>query len=207
MASGVVAQLPLDARRIVVRGTSGSGKTTLARRIVATRGMPHVELDGVFHQKGWVPLDDEQFKGRIAEVAARDRWVVCGNYREVAPLLLARADTVVLFDLPKRTVMARIVWRTLRRVVRREELWNGNMERWANIFSLDKEVSVIAWAWQTHARRHEEIAAFLAHPPHGELRVVHVASAAGERVVYAGLVPHAKGVHETSRRGARWTSD
>jgi len=208
VASGVVAQVPLDARRIVVRGTSGSGKTTLARRIAATRGVPHVELDGVFHQKDWVPLDDEQFKARVAEVAAREAWVVCGNYRQVAPLLLARADTVVLYDLPKRTVMARIVRRTLRRVARREELWNGNRERWRNLFSFDKESSVIAWAWQTHAARHEEIAAFLDHPPRGDLRLVHVASVAQERQLREGLggTDAHVGHDATSRSAARWTS-
>jgi adenylate kinase family enzyme len=208
VASGVVAQLPLDARRVVVRGTSGSGKTTLARRIAATRGVPHVELDGVFHQERWVPLDDELFKARIAEVAARDEWVVCGNYRQVAPLLLARADTVVLYDLPKRTVMARVVRRTLLRVARREELWNGNTERWRNLFSLDKEVSVIAWAWQTHAARHEEIAAFLAHPPREDLQLVHVASVAQERRLYEGLGGTDAHVWRDtiSRSAARWTS-
>ena len=47
--------------------------------------------------------------------------------------------------------MRRIIWRSFRRAAARTELWNGNRERWRNFFSLDKEESVIAWAWQTHA--------------------------------------------------------
>ena len=113
--------------------------------------------------------------------------MVCGNYRDVADLVLARADTVVLFDLPRRTVMTRIVRRTLRRVARNEELWNGNRERWRNLVSTDPETSVIAWAWTTHPTRHREIASFLAAPPRDDLRVVHLSSAADERRVVAGL--------------------
>ena len=42
--------------------------------------------------------------------------------------MLERADTVVWLDLPRRVWLPRLVRRTLRRVVRREELWNGNRE-------------------------------------------------------------------------------
>ncbi len=137
----------------------------MAQRISATLRVTHVELDAVYHQPDWTPLSDEAFAARIASVAEQDAWVVCGNYRRVAELLMDRADTVILIDLPRSIVMARIVRPTLRRVVRRQELWNGNRERWRNLCSLDPEASVIAWAWTTHAERHEWIAEFLAHPP------------------------------------------
>jgi len=39
-----------------------------------------------------------------------------------------RADIVVWFDLPRRTVMRQVVTRTLRRAITRAELWNGNRE-------------------------------------------------------------------------------
>jgi adenylate kinase family enzyme len=187
VARTVVAQLPRDACRVVIRGTSGSGKTTLARRISAATGIPHVELDGVYHQPGWQPLSDEEFADRVSSIAADETWVVCGNYGQVADLLLARADAVVLYDLPRRVVMARILRRTLRRVVRREELWNGNRERWRNLFSTDPEVSVVAWAWTTHAARHAWTAEFLAAPPRDDLPLVHLTSALDERLLCAGL--------------------
>jgi adenylate kinase family enzyme len=186
-------QFPLDARRIIIRGTSGSGKTTLARRIAACRAIPHVELDGIYHLADWTPLDDEQFGAAVAAFMDDERWVVCGNYRQIAPLLLERADTVVLLDLPRRTVMSRVLQRSLRRAVLGEELWNGNKERFSDLFRSDPEVSIIAWAWTTHAQCHVEMGAFLANPPRDELGVVHVRSAAQLRRLSGALAARGSG--------------
>ena len=140
-------------RRVSVVGTSGSGKSTLGRALAARIGGDFLELDSVFHQPGWVPLDREEFRRRVAAAVAGERWVTDGNYSgNVRDLVWARADTVVWLDLPKRIVMRRIIWRSFRRVAWRQELWNGNRESWRNFLSVDKEESVIAWAWQTHTR-------------------------------------------------------
>jgi adenylate kinase family enzyme len=185
--SSAGVELPCDARRIVVRGTSGSGKTTLARAISASLGIPHVELDALFQQPSWTPLPDSVFIPKVQAVAEQESWVVCGNYRQVTPILLGRADTVVLYDLSRRLVMWRVVTRTLSRAVRNEELWNGNREGWRNIASLDPQTSIVAWAWTTHARRHEATLEMLAHPPHSGLRMVHLTSTREERQLYRAL--------------------
>jgi adenylate kinase family enzyme len=139
-------------RRVSVVGTSGAGKSTLSRALAGALGAECLELDSVFHQPGWVPLPRDEFRQRVAAVVAGERWVIDGNYTsQVKDLVWARADTVVWLDLPRRTVMRRIIWRSFRRAAARTELWNGNRERWRNFFSMDKEESVIAWAWQTHA--------------------------------------------------------
>ena len=44
--------------------------------------------------------------------------------------------------------MRRIIWRTIRRLAGHTELWNGNMERWRNLFTWDEQGSVISWVWQ-----------------------------------------------------------
>jgi hypothetical protein len=79
---------------------------------------------------------------------------------------------VVWLDLPKRTVMRRIIWRSFQRAARRIELWNGNRERWRNLFSLDKEESVIAWAWQSHDRNRTRYAAAMADSANAQLDFV-----------------------------------
>jgi len=159
-----------------VVGTSGSGKSTLARELAAIMGVPYLELDGVNHQPDWEPLPTDEFRRIVAAKAAEDGWVIDGGYSTVLPLVWARADTVAWLDLPKRTVMRQIIWRSLRRVARRQELWNGNRERWRNFFSWNPEESVISWAWHTHAAVRTRYAAAAADPANAHLRFVRLAS-------------------------------
>lgn len=163
-------------RRVSVVGTSGSGKSTLARELAAILGVPHLELDAVHHQPGWQPLPTDEFRRIVAAKTAADGWVIDGNYGRVRDLVWARADTVAWLDLPRRTVMRRLVWRTLRRVAGRQELWNGNRERWRNFFSWDPGQSVISWAWHKHAADRVKYAAAAADPANAHLRFVRLAS-------------------------------
>ena len=157
-------------------GTSGSGKSTLARELAEILGVPHLELDAVHHQPGWAPLPTDEFCRIVAARAAAGGWVIDGNYGRVRDLVWARADTVVWLDLPKRTVMRQVVWRTLRRVALRRELWNGNRERWRNFLTWNPEQSVISWAWHKHAPDHAKYAAAAADPASAHLRFIRLAS-------------------------------
>ena len=163
-------------RRVSVVGTSGAGKSTFAAALAALLGVPWLELDSVYHQADWTPLDLSSFRAHVGEVASGPGWVIDGNYSRVRDLVWARADTVVWLDLPRRTVMRRVVFRTLRRVGGRVELWNGNRERWRNFFTLDEHESVIAWAWKTHGSNRSRYAAELADPALSHLRVVRLRS-------------------------------
>ena len=157
-------------------GNSGSGKSTLAKALAARLAVPHIELDGIFHQPGWTPLPEEEFTRRVGEATAGDGWVIDGNYSVVRPLVWARADTVVWLDLPRGVVMRRIIWRTLRRAVSRAELWNGNREPWQNFFRRDPEASVIAWSWHRHATYRERYAAAALDPAWAHLRFIRITS-------------------------------
>ena len=163
-------------RRVSVVGTSGSGKSTLARELADILGVPHLELDAVHHQPGWAPLPTDEFRRIVAARAAAGGWVIDGNYGRVRDLVWARADTVVWLDLPKRTVMRQVVWRTLRRVALRRELWNGNRERWRNFLTWNPEQSVISWAWHKHAPDRAKYAAAAADPASAHLRFIRLAS-------------------------------
>jgi adenylate kinase family enzyme len=163
-------------RRVSVVGCSGSGKSTVGRRLAQDLGVPYIELDSIFHQPGWVPLPGDEFRRRVAEVTATGGWVIDGNYSTVRPLVWDRADTVVWLDLPRRTVMRQLIWRTLRRAAFRVELWNGNRERWANFFTWEPADSVISWAWHHYPAYRERYAAAAADPPHPGMTFVRLAS-------------------------------
>ncbi|MCM0638676.1 AAA family ATPase [Cellulomonas wangsupingiae] len=139
-------------RRVRVVGTSGSGKTTFARRLARALGAPHVELDEVFWGPGWVKRDLAEAHADLRARTAGPAWVADGNWESQLGDLLDGADAVVWLDHPRRTVMARVVRRALRRGILREELWHGNRESLANLLHLDPDQNIVLWSWTSHRR-------------------------------------------------------
>jgi adenylate kinase family enzyme len=168
-------------RRVSVVGDSGSGKSTLAAALAARLGVPYVELDSIFHQPGWTELPRDEFRARVEAVAAGENWVIDGNYTAVRDLVWARADTVVWLDLPRPLVMRRVIGRTLRRAVLRQELWNGNREPASNWLTLDPERSIIMWSWTQHAKYRVRYAQAMADPICAHLRFFRLRSPAEVR--------------------------
>jgi adenylate kinase family enzyme len=157
-------------RRISVVGNSGSGKTSVARAIAAVAGIPHLELDSVFHQPDWQPLDTAEFRKRVAEFTSGPAWVVDGNYSAVRDIVWRLADTVVWMDPPRHRVMRRLAARTLRRMVTRAELWNGNREEWRFLFNADE--SILLWAWTSHHKYRDRYLSAQADPENAHLEFI-----------------------------------
>jgi len=145
--------------RIAVHGASGSGKTTLATALADRLGVGRTELDGLFHQPGWTELPADEFRAAVTGVVDGPGWVVDGNYRQVRDLVWARAQVIVVLDLPRWRVMAQLLRRTITRSARGAELWNGNRESFRNLLSTDADRNVVLWSWRTHGRYHLEVPA------------------------------------------------
>jgi adenylate kinase family enzyme len=141
-------------RVVILSSASGSGKTTLGRRLSAELGVPLYELDAIHHQAGWRELTAQELRSAVEPIVAQGRWVIDGAYRgKLGDLVLERADTVVWIDLPRSVWLPRLLRRTALRVVRREELWNGNRETLRGaVFSRD---SLISFALRTEPRRRQ----------------------------------------------------
>jgi adenylate kinase family enzyme len=159
--------------RVSVIGSSGSGKTTLGRALAARSGAPFVELDAIFHQPGWTELPEDEFRHRITEVAAGERWVIDGNYGAVRDIVLARATAVVWLDYRRSLIMTRVIRRSAVRAVTRRELWNGNRERVTSWLDPDHP---IRWSWSTFHRRRVEYEARFASAEHAHLPVVRLSN-------------------------------
>jgi hypothetical protein len=148
-----------------------------------------VELDSIYHQPGWTPLGDADFRARVAEEVAAVGWVVDGNYSVVHEIVWGRADTVVWFDLPYATVLARTARRTVRRAVTRQKLWNGNKEPLSNLWSLNPEKSIIAWAATRHRVYRRRYADAERDPRWADLRFVRLRTQAEADRFVAGVAP------------------
>jgi adenylate kinase family enzyme len=139
--------LPRRPSRVLVAGVSGVGKTTLAARVSQALGIPHTEIDALFHGPGWVPRP--QFVDDVGRLASSETWVTEWQYSSAKPILAARAELLVWLDLPfLRVTLPRVVRRTLHRRRRREVLWNGNVEPPLRTVFTDRE-HIVRWAWTT----------------------------------------------------------
>ena len=160
-------------RRISVVGTIGSGKTTFARKTSQLLDVPHIELDALHWEPNWVEAPSDVFRERVKQSLQRDSWIVDGNYHQVRDIVWSRADTVVWLDYPFRTIMGRLVKRTLRRIFTHEKLWNGNQEHIRGLFTRD---SVFLWAIRTYRRRRRQYPILLSRAENSHLAVVRLRS-------------------------------
>ena len=161
-------------RRVVVVGTTGCGKTTLARQLSLLLGIPHVELDAIHWGPGWTPAPLEVFRAHTAQALSGSRWVADGNYGKVQDIVWGRAEAVVWLDYTLAVLMGRLVWRTLRRIVTGEELWNGNRESiWDQFFTED---SLLLYALRSYRRRRREYPPLFTQPCYSHLSVVRLRS-------------------------------
>ncbi len=174
--------------RIAVVGVSGCGKSTLAAAVAARLGYRHVELDSIHHLPSWEPIETGRFREIISEIADTDAWVIDGNYGSlVQDIVFAAADTIVWLDLPRRVVMPAVTRRTLTRMARREELWNGNRERFRSLMNRRPEDNIILWSWTSHGPVSRRYAQLIADPGYAGKTWVRLRSRGAVRAWFESL--------------------
>lgn len=141
----------------------------MARRIAGILGMPLVELDALYWGSDWSEATPDELREKVQAATSPDAWIVDGNYQsKIGTLVWERADTVVWVNPNKRTVMWRVLARTVRRAWGREELWSGNRETWRGLRFWRKD-SILWWAWSSHPRVQERYELAMVDPANGHL--------------------------------------
>ncbi len=162
---------PQPGQRIAIVGSTGSGKTTLAEAIAQRLGLPHVEIDALHWDPGWRETDIVIFRKRLSEALTGPAWVVDGNYAKVRDIIWPRADTLIWLELPLAVVLWRLFWRTLRRVVTREELWNGNKETFRGAFF--SQDSLLVYVFKSRKKHRQTYPDLFQQPEYSHLRLIH----------------------------------
>jgi len=153
----------------------------LARRLE----LPHIELDALHWEPNWTEASTEVFRRRTEEALQADGWVADGNYSKVRDLVWGSADLLVWLDYALPVIMGRLVSRTLRRVITREVLWNGNQEEWrVAFFSRD---SLWLWVLQSYRRRRKQYPVQFARAEYCHLEVLRLRSPRATRQWLSGM--------------------
>lgn len=166
--------LDRNPTRLLVVGTVGAGKTELSKKLSGLLRAPHVEIDALHHGPDWTEIPADEFRSQLANALKGDSWVADGNYSVARDIAWAGGRTLVWLDYPITLVMWRLLRRTLRQSLQRQELWNGNRETLLHHFF--SRQSIFLKALQTHWLRRKTVPSALAKPEYSHLELVHLRS-------------------------------
>lgn len=152
----------MSTRRIVLYGVTGSGKSTAAQRISSATELPWYRVDDLAHEPGWVKVAGREQRRRIAEICARNEWILDAAYTTWRDIAFSRADVLIVLDYARWRSLLRLIRRTITRVVRRTEICNGNRESLRAVLSRD---SILAWHFRSFARKRALIREWIENSP------------------------------------------
>lgn len=111
--------------RINVIGTSGSGKTVFSEMLSKTLSLPHIEMDALFWQENWTPLDNEIFFSRLQLALSENRWILDGNYSEASNIKWHDVQTIIWIDYSFLRTLYQALKRIIIKSISKQELWQG----------------------------------------------------------------------------------
>ena len=164
-------------QRVVVVGTTSSGKSTLAKQIADRFGMDYIELDALHWEPNWTPAWLEDFRARVETATNSKSWIVAGNYRIVRDLVWPKAEAIIWLDYSFLFIFWRLTVRTIRRSVRREELWNDNREKFWRHLKIWSDESLFRWLFKTYWRRQREYPLLFSLPENQHLKIIQLKTA------------------------------
>jgi adenylate kinase family enzyme len=142
------------ASRILVYGVTGSGKTTLAAQIATRTGLPWHAVDDLTWEPDWVEVPPDEQRRRIEAICSQERWILDSAYQSWIAVPMARVELIVALDYPRCVSLARLLRRSIRRVVTRERACNGNVESVGRLLGSD---SILRWHFRSFDRKRTRI--------------------------------------------------
>lgn len=129
----------------------------LAARLSALTGIPWHQVDDLTYEPGWVQVPVEEQRRRIEAICAGERWILDTAYSSWIDVPLARVQLIVALDLPRAVSFARLLRRTVARVVDGRAICNGNRETLRTMLARD---SILLWHFRAFASKRRRIDAW-----------------------------------------------
>lgn len=117
-------------QRIMVIGCCGAGKSTLSKKLHEILKLELIHLDRHYWKPNWVETPRSEWEPIVRELAAKDSWIIDGNYGSTMDIRLARADTVIYMDFNTPTCLYRVCSRAIKNYGKtRSDMTEGCPER------------------------------------------------------------------------------
>ena len=129
----------------------------LAARLSALAGIPWHQVDELTYEPGWVQVPADEQRRRIEAICAGERWILDTAYSSWIDVPLARVQLIVALDLPRAVSFARLLRRTVARVVDGRSICNGNRETLRTVLARD---SILLWHFRAFASKRRRIDAW-----------------------------------------------
>jgi hypothetical protein len=166
----VITQGSWLSHRTVVIGCTGSGKSTLAALLASRLGVPHIRRD-------WLgPEGSDEYRAAVAAAISAERWVFDGAPYYVEELVYRQATLIIGFALARRSVMRRVISRSVREFIGLVPTPPHRDRRWRAW--LDHEHPV-RWAWSSWPERRRELHELVVSGTAGEATVVSLSTPTG----------------------------
>jgi adenylate kinase family enzyme len=143
-------------KRIAIVGCPGAGKTTFAGKLAKKTKLPVIHLDYYYHQAKYDYYNNKSaWITRVEQLIGQDEWIMDGNYSSTFELRFKRADTIIFFDLPRRTSLYSVVKRRFQyRNKQRQEMPSDWKEK-ANL-------EFLRYVWSFNGAPRQQLIALLA---------------------------------------------
>ena len=114
----------------MIIGCSGAGKSTLAKKLHQLTQLPVFHLDQYYWKPNWVESTTSEWEPVMTQLAAKEKWIIDGNYGGTMDIRIKRADTIIYLDYSTRSCLWRITKRILKyRGESRPDMTEGCVER------------------------------------------------------------------------------
>jgi adenylate kinase family enzyme len=136
----------INMKRVMIIGSGGSGKSTFASEFSDISKLPLYHLDAYYWKPGWIATPNDEWDAFQQELIRNNEWIIDGNYGRTIDIRMARADTIIFFDLSP--------WITTYRVIKRRIQYHGRTRPDLNEGCPEQlDWEFIRWVW--NFRKHK----------------------------------------------------